>query len=153
MPVAYSSSSLHDHRAACSPGRVNLLATVLADCAQSRDGLLFVLGGGVTRIAWKAFPARLDRDRALLLELHPSECGRPHDIRAVVQDAGGHQLAEVALRLQTDLPATLDPGETIVVPSILVLSAAQIPRPGRYTVDLLVNGEHRQSLGFVAALR
>ncbi|MHB1783100.1 MAG: hypothetical protein ACYCTE_10515 [Acidimicrobiales bacterium] len=64
----------------------------------------------------------------------------------------GHQLAEVTLRLQTDLPATLDPDETIVVPSILVLSAAQIPSPGRYAVDLLVNGEHRQSLGFVAAL-
>lgn len=43
--------------------------TVLANRAQSRENLLFILGGDVTRIAWSTPPERLDQDLALLFEL------------------------------------------------------------------------------------
>ena len=69
--------------------------------------------------------------RAALLK-----CGRPHDIQAIVQDVDGHQLAEVVLRLQTDIPATLGPDAS----------------PGRYSVDVSVDGGHHQSAGLVATV-
>ena len=38
----------------------------------------------------------------------------------------------------------------IVLPVVVGLAAAPLAAPGRYGVDIAVNGEHRQSIGFAA---
>ncbi len=130
---------------------MRITCVLLCDAVTAREGLLHVLGGGVTRLTRAEFPAPMQVDLALHLSVHPTEAGREHEVSVIVQDADGVRVAERSLTF-SGLVGTLEPGEEFAVPLPLSLKDVPLLKPGTHSVEVLVDGVHRESLTFVAQL-
>jgi hypothetical protein len=125
----------------------------LADAVSTRANLLHVLGGGVTRL-WRAeYPAPMNVELALLITLHPTEAAEPHRLRVVIQDIDGEQIAQLDGQFGIDAappsPTGRQPGESLILPVGLNLRGVAIPREGSYSVEVLVDNQHVESLFFM----
>ncbi len=136
-------SGLFNHAAAWSTKRVDISIATLADAAQARQGLLFMLGGNVSRAACLNYPTSLNFDFAVVLNLLPSECDDAHRLVVTVQDSDGRKLGEVRDNVAITITGPIDEGERVLHPVALSLRQIAIPGPGRYTAALEVNGEKR----------
>jgi hypothetical protein len=130
----------------------------LCDAATVREGLLNVLGAGITRIWREGFPAPLGMQLAFVLTVHPTEAAEQHRFRVVVQNADGATVAQIDAEfgLNPPLDATPgpgpQPGEMLAAPAVLDLRNVGVPEPGAYSVELLLDGQHVRSLPFIAAV-
>lgn len=129
---------------------MQVTAAFLCDAASVREGLLHVLGGGITRLWRQEFPAPLGVSVALLLELHRQELDRPHELNIIVMGEDGQPIAEAKGGFQAPTNPALEVHEGLLVPMTLDLRTASLPSAGAYTVDISVDGEHRRSLHFSA---
>lgn len=114
-----------------------LAAAMLCDAASVREGLLHILGGGITRSSRPAYPTMLGAVIALQFIVHREDFiaheiaisvglrGESDDIARLTMDIGA---PEVEL---TDEPATLP----IVVPLGVIIQAA-----GTYRVAVILDG-------------
>lgn len=125
---------------------------LLCDAATVREGLLHVLGGGVTRIHRPGYPAPLaPLSVALRILVHPTETDRKHDLEVRLQGEDGQQLAKFEVEFGIGDPGQLQPGEQVSLP--LPLNMPQeivLDRAGRYSFELLIDGVHQTSVPFVA---
>lgn len=124
---------------------------LLCDFAQLRESLLFISSGGVTRIYRDQWPAPMGVYLALVFQLHRWEADRPHELRVVVQGADGASVAEVTGGFQVgksveDFPV----GDDINVSVAMSLTQVGLPGPGQYSIEILVDAQHQQSLQFTA---
>jgi hypothetical protein len=136
---------------------------LLCDAATIREGLIHILGGGVTRVWRGPFPARLGIDLAMVFTLHPTELGEKHRLKVVVQSTDGAQVANLDAEFEVgpahpvieveppEKPEARVPGESSVVPVVVPLREVPLPGPGSYSIEVLVDGQHIQSLFFLAA--
>ena len=69
------------------------IEALLCDAVTVRENLLHVLGGGLGQIWRESYPAPLGAELALLLTLHPSETADEHELRVLIQDTDGKQIA------------------------------------------------------------
>ena len=123
------------------------IEAMLCDSATVREGLLHVLGGGINRLWRDIFPAQMAATLALLLEIHPTETEMQHTIHIFLQDEDGRRLAEVSADFQVGRnTAASRPGENILMPLIVSLQNMEIPRPGSYSVDIVLDNQHKRSL-------
>lgn len=129
---------------------MQVASAFLCDAASVREGLLHVLGGGITRLWRQEFPAPLGVSIALLLELHRQELDRPHELNIIIMGEDGQQIAEVKGGFQAPASPTLELHEGQLIPMTLDLGGAELPAAGAYTVDISIDGEHRRSLHFSA---
>ncbi|HEY7589577.1 MAG TPA: hypothetical protein VH723_01155 [Candidatus Limnocylindrales bacterium] len=122
----------------------------LADAAQIAPGQKFhVIGGGVNRLGGRTFPLRHPHLALVVgLSLSSPEKGRPHEIRFVLLDPDGREVAGATGQLVAHGPA--DPGDTTLTFSIDLWNLA-FPAPGDYSFRLLVNGSERKRLPLVVA--
>jgi len=118
----------------------------LCDAATVREGLLHILGGGITRLGRAGFPAQFGCDLAVMVQLHPIEAQDEQRLRTVVVDGDGNELGRLEGSFRASPSPTLEPGELVSVPFVVGLSGLQIPGPGTYSVELLLNGSHVRSL-------
>ena len=126
---------------------MQLSAAVLCDFASVREGLLMIIGGGVTNLWRDELPAPMGCSVALLLALHPMEFGRPHEIEVLVQDEDGRQIAHV----QGGFTAGTDdvtPGDHLNVPLALDLRNVVIDNYGRFAVNIGIDGTHQAAVTF-----
>jgi hypothetical protein len=124
---------------------------LLCDAATVREGLLHVLGGGVTRVTRQGYPAPLGLTVALRILVHPTEAGRQHKLDVRLQGADGQQIMEVNVEFGMNEPGDLQPGEEASLPIPLNLPPElRLPSPGTYSFELLIDGIHQQSVPFVA---
>ena len=131
------------------------IEALACDAVTVREGLLHVLGGGVGTIWRDSYPAPLSVDLALLLTLHPSEATEDHQLRILLQDTDGKPIAQIDATFMVN-PAT--PGQTQIVPAgqmVLVplavpLKTIAVPAPGLYSIEVLVDKQHRRSLPITA---
>lgn len=129
---------------------MKISTAMLCDAATVREGLLHVLGGGVTRLGRGEFPARMDVELALMVRQHPTEFDGRHMMRVVVQSADGDEVAGAEL---TWGPVQVLDGEVhgeAWQPVVVPLRLVQLPGPGDYSVEVLIDGIHQVSLPFVA---
>lgn len=126
----------------------------LCDAATVREGLLNILGAGVTRIWRESFPSIMNVDLAIMITLMPVEAKGPHRLRVVIQNEDGGPLAELDGEFGVGaLPVhALKPGEPLATPMVLNLRQIPIPKEGVYSVELLIDSQLAKSLPFVAAL-
>ena len=85
--------------------------------------------------------------------VHPTETHDPHAVRIVVLDADGHQLAESTFGFEPPSPelrAGFLPGEEWSLPVAVNLTGVMLPHEGSYSVEVLVDGHHQASVGFLA---
>jgi hypothetical protein len=124
---------------------------LLCDAATVREGLLHVLGGGVTRVTRQEFPARLGLTLALRILVHPTEANRQHNLEVLLQGADGEPVVQVQAEFGLNDPGDLQPGEEASLPIPLTLPPeVRLPSPGTYSFELLIDGIHQQSVPFVA---
>jgi hypothetical protein len=123
------------------------IEAMLCDSATVREGLLHVLGGGINRLWREEFPSQMAATLAMVLDIHPSETELPHSLMVSLRDEDGMRLGEVGtdFNLGRNLGASR-PGENIVLPLVISLQTMEIPRPGAYSVDIVVDNQHRRSL-------
>lgn len=127
---------------------------LLCDAATVREGLLHVLGGGVTRLARPGFPARVaPLALAVRILVHPTEADRQHHLEVRLQGADGEEVAKVNVDFGVSDPGDLEPGEEVPVPLPLNLPPElTLAGAGRYSFELLIDGVHRGSVPFAARL-
>ena len=127
------------------------IEAMLCDYATVREGLLHVLGGGINRLWRENFPAQMGVTLALLFELHPTEANMKHSLSIVLLDEDGHRLAEVNADFQVGRQMGAGRrGENIVLPLAVSLQQMEIPNPGAYSVEILIDGQHKRSVTMVA---
>ncbi|MGE0488774.1 MAG: hypothetical protein AB7S38_06135 [Vulcanimicrobiota bacterium] len=128
------------------------IEAMLCDYATVREGLLHVLGGGINRLWREKFPAQMGVTLAILLEIHPTEANRQHTMNIVLLDEDGRRLAEVNADFQVGRKATSGrAGENIIMPLAVSLQQMSIPTAGAYSVEILMDGQHKRSLCVLAA--
>ena len=128
---------------------------ILANYAEARDGLLYIMGGGwdtITAHAPLQAPegapqpppdvlAIMQGNLVVRLLLHPTEMGREHMFAISVVDADGQELAKVEGGMKPErmagLPATWDQNFAIVLP----LTGIPLPREGNYLINLVVDNQ------------
>jgi hypothetical protein len=122
---------------------------LLCDAATVRDNLLFVLGGGVTRLYRTEFPADMNVSLALSIQLRRMEIGRPHELAVDVIGEDGAKIAEVRGGFQIpEVPADMDVHEELAVPVVLPFAMAGVPAAGNYSIEISIDGTHHRTLPF-----
>jgi hypothetical protein len=117
----------------------------LADAAQTAPGQKFnVLGGGVSQLNGRSFPLHHPH-LALVVGLRVTavETGREHELRFVVLDPDGRQLAEATGSLMTQGPTD---GRDEIVTFSVDLWNLTFPAPGDHSLRVLVNGSEQRRL-------
>ena len=133
---------------------MEIACALLCDAATVREGLLHVLGGGVTRVNSPQFPAPMNTALALEISVHPTEGGNDHQLQILVQTEDGSRIAELgaAFNVSADPSGDTQPGEQFNVPLVVPLQMVGLPVAGGYSVEILIDGTHRRSIAFWAVL-
>ena len=114
-------------------------SALLCDFAQVREGLLFVLSGGITRVYRADLPGTLGVKAAVVVEIGFAEVERVHQLVVSVKHAG---TAQELGRLTTGFQAAgvLEPGESLYVPLVVDLAAVPVRDYGAHDVQVSVDG-------------
>jgi hypothetical protein len=123
---------------------------LLCDSVTVREGLLHILGGGITRLNRESFPAPLGVALALRVMVHPTEANRTHQLTVYLIDADGEQLAEVRIEFGLNDPSVLDVGEEASLALPIQLYNVAVPRQGFYSFELLIDDIHQRAVPFKA---
>jgi uncharacterized protein DUF6941 len=121
---------------------VKIDAVLLCDAATVREGLLHILGGGITRIGRPSFPTGLGVSLAIKLSLDDSGDLGDHSVTVdVVQEERGERVggAKIDMGLSEDQPRPT--GEPLSAALVLPFAGqVVVPKPGRYRFDVAVDG-------------
>lgn len=126
---------------------------LLCDAASVRDGLLFVLGAGVTRVWRESYPAPLGLQLAMLVTLQPSESHDEHRLRIILQDQDGKPVAKMDGGFGAKAGPDSRPGEALAFPIVVGLEGLPIPSHGVYSIEVLIDHQLARSLVFQAELK
>jgi hypothetical protein len=121
---------------------------MIAEAVQIRDGLAYVLGGGIDTVTTPDLPATMNASLLVRLLLHRTETDRQHVIEARILDEDGRQLAQMHGHAQPRLPDDLPVGWEVPVTLNFPIHNLQLPRAARYSVEILGDGLHLKSLNF-----
>lgn len=129
---------------------MQISVALLCDAVTAREGLLNILAGGITRTTHPSYPAQFEGGLALRIMVHPTEAQTAHAIQIILQDADGKRLAEINGQFQSEgEPKDLLPGEELSLPLAMNFQM-EIPNPGQYSFEVLIDNIHQASLPFRA---
>jgi hypothetical protein len=114
-------------------------AALLCDAATVREGLLHVLGGGITRLWRDQLPAALNVTMAFMLEVEQEHLGSLVEVGVLIKDPDGDAVIEVNGSLQPE-GGRLEHGEVQLLPMVLPLGAGGVQRYGRYSAEITLDG-------------
>lgn len=123
---------------------------LLCDSVTIREGLLHILGGGITRANREDFPAPLNLALALRIMVHPTEADRTHQLAVVLLAQDGQRIAELGIDFGVNDPSVLEPAEEASLPLALSLHTLRLPDDGPYSFELLIDGIHQGTVPFIA---
>ena len=129
---------------------VELTTALLCDHASVREGLLFVVGGGITRIRRPQYPAHLGIGLAAMLEFDSLEAQRDHRFQLIVVGEDGDEAARVEADIRVGATDAVKPGENVQVPLAVDMYQTVLPVGGAFELRLYLDGEHRRTLQFWA---
>jgi hypothetical protein len=129
--------------AASTVPSMDITSALICNYAEVREGLLFIAGGGVTRLVRPEYPATLGICVAVVMEGTEGEvAGIPHDIQLLVRDGDGQPVAEVKGGFQAGDNLRLEPAEMVQLPIAFNLTGVVVPAPGAYDIDVAIDGGH-----------
>jgi hypothetical protein len=123
---------------------------LLCDSVTIREGLLHVLGGGITRANREDFPAPLNLALALRIMVHPTEAEHTHELAVLLLAQDGERLAELGIQFGINDPSLLEPSEEASLPLALSLMRQRDCVQGPYSFELLIDGIHQGTVPFRA---
>jgi hypothetical protein len=120
----------------------------LADAAQARPGEKFnVLGGGVSRLGARSFPFHHPHLALVIaLTVTAPEAQREHDVRFVLLDPDGRELAGAGGLLRTSPPH--DARDSVLTFAVDLWNVG-FERPGDHSFRILVDGSERKRLPLI----
>ena len=122
---------------------------ILCDSAKVREGLLHLLGGGVTRIWRDEYPAPLNVDLAFIISLTTREQERPHTVAVEILGEDGELIAAVNGEFSMgDRPENMDAWEEARLPLVVPLHNIAVPAAGDYRIEILMDNVNVRSIGF-----
>jgi len=125
---------------------------MLCDAATVREGLLNVLGGGITQLWREQFPAPLGVQLAMLLHCPAAEAAQNRKMTISLRHESSQKAAELAVDFQMASAAPSVRPETIVtVPLVANFQAQMVPLEGNYVIDLAVDGQVLKTIDFMVA--
>lgn len=125
---------------------MRLTCALLCDAATVRDGLLHILGGGVSVIGRPAIPAPMGVTVALMVEQHRTELDREHDLQVLVLSADGAELARADLKWRAELPPPGVVASGYPFPVVVPLQGVVLPQAGTYSVEIVIDDVHQVTL-------
>lgn len=126
-------------------------SALLCDAATVREGLLHILGGGITRLHRSEFPAPMQVTLVAQVVLTPTEIQFAHDVVATIQTEDGDVVVQLNGHLAAGEPnPLLEPGESVILPLVISLDSVVVPTPGGYSIEVSVDDVHQTSLTFRA---
>lgn len=124
---------------------------LLCDAVTVREGLLHILGGGITQIIRPEYPAPLGLSMGLRILIHPTELSHPHELEVHLQDIDGRRITTFKLDMAIGDPNSIPVGEHADLPVAWDFPGKpQLPYPSRYSFELLIDGIHQISVPFTA---
>jgi hypothetical protein len=118
---------------------MELRAALLCEAASTRDGLLFVLGGGIDHWAPAAYPAGLGLTLGVLVEADDRDQGSEHALAIDVLDQKAERIGGISAGFTFE--GQMDPGQTTKLAFAVPLQGVVIPEYGDYEVRLVVDGD------------
>ena len=129
---------------------MDLTTALLCDHVQVRDGLLFIVAGGITRLRRPSYPAALGAGLAVVIEFDQIEAERSHQFTLVIIGEDGDEVGRVEAEIQVGDRAGAYTGENVQVPLAIDLKGASLPKPGAYELRVYVDGQHQRTVQFWA---
>jgi hypothetical protein len=111
---------------------------VLCDAVSVREGLLHILGAGVTKVGRPSVPTPFGVNLALLLAFDQDELG-PHRISITMTDANGAELGSIAGEIEANTTSVQDSELPLLAPLAVPLDAVPLPEWGVYQVEVRVD--------------
>lgn len=118
---------------------MELASAMLCDAATVREGLLHILGGGITRLWRGTLPAPMNVVLAVQLRMSQAEEELPHEVRADIWDRNNKSIAQVAGAVQYAGGARLEKGEAHLISLVLPLQPVAVEKYGRHVVRIRVD--------------
>ena len=126
---------------------------LLSDAVSIREGLLHILGGGVTRIWAERFPAPINATLALRVLIPPEEARSPGALQLAIVGPDGEEIGSFNLDFGVGTPEAEVPTSDIPVPLAIPLSQVQLPGPGHYEIEVRSAGALARAIPLEAANR
>ncbi len=137
---------------------LELKVVVLADAANVREGLLSVIGGGLSVLRYPNYPVPLQADLGLMFQISDLVEGESHAIKIECVRVDAQQrsvpddpMFEVEARLVAG-PSPELAARHRNAPLAVPLHNVGVPTPGEYRVSVSVDGEVLGSVSFEALL-
>lgn len=123
-------------------------AAILSDVAYIRDGLIYLLAGGINRVTTE-LPGTLNVALTVMVELEATEFGQNHAISVKIMHADSiARVGEAVGQFHSGDTSKLGPGEPMLLPLVVPLKGISLPKHGAYDLHVSVNGEPQQLLTF-----
>jgi len=124
---------------------VEIVTALLCDAASTREGLLHILGGGITRLFVPEIPGAVGVTVAAMARMNEDELDRPHEVNFHVEHDGAIVQRGMG-GLQVNTPPRIESGERLLVPLVSPI-AFPIASYGQYAVVIEIE-EARQEVEF-----
>jgi hypothetical protein len=125
---------------------------LIADAARVRDGLLSVIGGGVTNISAAGFPMNPQADLAVIVDVAPGEWPGQFPVRITLERGDSAGFGETLIGYEGLYAGEIKrPDEPALVPLAMTLGPLEVPAPGRYEVVVAIGDLPVERLPLVVA--
>jgi hypothetical protein len=130
---------------------VHATTALLANAAEVREGLLYVLGGGIEQLWVGELPTEVGPTVVVSLSLEADEVGRPFSPHLRVTDPAGEALVDVEMppALPERMPGAVD--DVVLFPMVFTVGM-RVVREGAHALSLTVDGRELAALRFTVRL-
>jgi hypothetical protein len=116
----------------------------ICDAVTVREGLLHVLGGGITILNRKEFPAPLSMSIAATLAVNNAGVY----VVSVTVRADGSDVVLDSVTGSIVARASASDDDAVIAPFIITLGQTTVPIPGKYLIDIAVDSKLLRTLWF-----
>lgn len=124
---------------------------MLANAAEVREGLLYVLGGGIEQLWVGELPTEVAPTVILSLELDAADLGRTFQPHLAVLDPGGEALVDVDMPPATPEREVGGDDDAALFPMVFTVGM-QVLRQGLHQLRVTVGDDELASLRFTVKL-
>lgn len=118
---------------------------MLCDAATVREGLLNVIGGGISQTTLPAFPGSVQFQVALRVVFEGDELKRePHELQVTLTDPDGGELERLRAEFQVGRVEGWPLDEAAVALPLVI--ATELSKPGTYQIEATIDGNQLVSL-------
>lgn len=111
-------------------------SVIICDAASVREGLLHVLGGGITRLWRPVLPAPLAFQVAIIIQYSMPDYGVPHDISVQFFDPQGNDFAGSRGGFIPQDSGRQEEGESMLLPMVFDFRSINVVAYGHYSLKV-----------------